>query len=151
MSGSIATTTAPLSDVELRVRTLESLLVDKGLVDPAALDAIIDTYETRVGPRNGARIVARAWVDPDFRSRLLADGTAAAAQHGYEGRQADDVVEPRYRVGDRGHVEGPGADGAINPRRRSTASRRPDRWRHRGRDPRTGPPPRTLGWSSADR
>src|SRR5213596_1156940 len=83
---------APLSDVELRVRTLESLLVDKGLVDPAALDAIIDTYETRVGPRNGARIVARAWVDPDFRLRLLADGTAAAAEHGYEGRQTEKLV-----------------------------------------------------------
>jgi nitrile hydratase len=83
---------APLSEVELRVRTLESLLVDKGLVDPAALDAIIDTYETRVGPRNGARIVARAWVDPDFRRRLLADGTAAAAEHGYEGRQTEMLV-----------------------------------------------------------
>lgn len=83
---------APLSEVELRVRTLESLLVDKGLVDPAALDAIIDTYETRVGPRNGARIVARAWVDPDFRLRLLADGTAAAAEHGYEGRQTEKLV-----------------------------------------------------------
>lgn len=83
---------APLSEVELRVRTLESLLVDKGLVDPAALDAIIDRYETRVGPRNGARIVARAWVDPDFRRRLLADGTAAAAEHGYEGRQTEKLV-----------------------------------------------------------
>jgi nitrile hydratase len=83
---------APLSEVELRVRTLESLLVDKGLVEPAALDAIIDRYETRVGPRNGARIVARAWVDPDFRRRLLADGTAAAAEHGYEGRQTEKLV-----------------------------------------------------------
>jgi nitrile hydratase len=77
---------APLSDVELRVRTLESLLVDKGLVDPAVLDEFIDTYETRVGPRNGARIVAHAWVDPDFRRRLLDDGTAAAAEHGGGGR-----------------------------------------------------------------
>jgi nitrile hydratase len=83
---------APLSEVELRVRTLESLLVDKGLVDPAALDAIIDTYETRVGPRNGARIVARAWVDADFRRRLLADGTAVAAELGYEGRQTEKLV-----------------------------------------------------------
>jgi len=83
---------APLSEVELRVRTLESLLVDKGLVDRDALDAIIDTYETRVGPRNGARIVARAWVDPNFRRRLLADGTAAAAEHGYEDRQTEKLV-----------------------------------------------------------
>src|SRR5213594_4355538 len=83
---------APLTETQLRVKALESLLVDKGLVDPAALDAIIDTYETRVGPRNGARIVARAWVDPDFRLRLLADGTAAAAEHGYEGRQTEKLV-----------------------------------------------------------
>jgi nitrile hydratase len=83
---------APLSEVELRVRTLESLLVDKGLVDPAALDEIIDTYETKVGPRNGARIVARAWVDPDYRRRLLADGTSAAAEFGYEGRQTEQLV-----------------------------------------------------------
>src|SRR5512138_1070548 len=62
---------APLSEVELRVRTLESLLVDKGLVDPAALDALIDTYETKVGPRNGARAVAHAWVDPAYKRRLL--------------------------------------------------------------------------------
>ena len=66
---------APLSEVELRVRALESLLVDKGLVEPAALDALIDTYETKVGPRNGAKIVARAWVDPAFKRRLLEDGT----------------------------------------------------------------------------
>ena len=68
---------APLTEVELRVRALESLLVDKGLVEPAALDAIIDTYETKVGPRNGAKVVAHAWVDPDYRRRLLEDGTAA--------------------------------------------------------------------------
>ena len=83
---------APLSDVELRVRALESLLVDKGLVDPAALDALIDTYETKVGPRNGARIVARAWVDPAFRRRLLEDGTAAVAEHGFVGRQSEKLV-----------------------------------------------------------
>ena len=64
---------APLSDVELRVKALESLLVEKGLVDPAALDALIDTYEHKVGPRNGARVVARAWVDPAYKQRLLAD------------------------------------------------------------------------------
>jgi nitrile hydratase len=83
---------APLSQVELRVRALESLLVDKGLVDPAALDALIDTYETKVGPRNGARIVARAWVDPQFKRRLLEDGTAAVAEHGFVGRQSEKLV-----------------------------------------------------------
>jgi nitrile hydratase len=83
---------APLSQVELRVRALESLLVDKGLVEPAALDALIDTYETKVGPRNGARIVARAWVDPAFKRRLLEDGTAAVAEHGFVGRQSEKLV-----------------------------------------------------------
>ncbi len=83
---------APLTEVELRVRTLESLLVDKGLIDPAALDLLIDRYETKVGPRNGARIVARAWLDPEFRERLLADGTAAAAEFGFEGRQTEELV-----------------------------------------------------------
>src|SRR3977135_780819 len=80
------------SDPALRVMALESLLVDKGLVDPAALDALIDTYETKVGPRNGARIVARAWVDPTFRRRLLEDGTAAVAEHGFVGRQSEKLV-----------------------------------------------------------
>jgi nitrile hydratase subunit alpha len=83
---------APLSAVELRVRALESLLVDKGLVDPAALDQLIDTYETKVGPRNGAKIVARAWVDPEFKRRLLEDGTAAVAEHGFVGRQSEKLV-----------------------------------------------------------
>ncbi len=83
---------APLSEVELRVRALESLLVDKGLVEPAALDALIDTYETKVGPRNGAKIVARAWVDPAFRHRLLEDGTNAVAEHGFVGRQSEKLV-----------------------------------------------------------
>ena len=83
---------APLTEVELRVRALESLLVDKGLVDPAALDVLIDTYETKVGPRNGARIVARAWVDPQFKERLLEDGTAAAAEFGFVGRQSEKIV-----------------------------------------------------------
>ena len=64
------------SDLTLRVKSLESLLVEKGLVDPAALDALIDTYEHKVGPRNGARVVARAWTDPAYKQRLLADGTA---------------------------------------------------------------------------
>lgn len=83
---------APLSDVELRVRALELLLVDKGLVDPAALDAIIDTYETKVGPRNGAKIVARAWVDPAYRQRLLENGTSAAVELGFEGAQSEQLV-----------------------------------------------------------
>jgi nitrile hydratase len=83
---------APLSEVELRVRALESLLIDKGLVEPAALDALIDTYETKVGPRNGAKIVARAWVDPEFKRRLLQDGTSAVAEHGVVGRQSEKLV-----------------------------------------------------------
>ena len=83
---------APLSDVQLRVKALESLLTEKGLVDPAALDELIDTYETRVGPKNGARVVARAWVDPDFKRRLLTDATEAIAEMGFIGRQGEDMV-----------------------------------------------------------
>jgi nitrile hydratase len=83
---------APLSDVQLRVKALESLLTEKGLVDPAALDELIDTYETKVGPRNGARVVAKAWVDPDFKRRLLADATATLADLGYIGRQGEDMI-----------------------------------------------------------
>ena len=79
------------SDLTLRVKVLESLLVEKGLVDPAALDALIDTYEHKVGPRNGARVVARAWVDPAFKERLLADGTAAIGELGYSGNQGADI------------------------------------------------------------
>lgn len=81
-----------LSDTELRVRALESLLADKGLVDPTALDAIVDTYENKVGPRNGARVVARAWVDEDFRQWLLRDGTAAIDSLGYVSTQGADIV-----------------------------------------------------------
>jgi nitrile hydratase len=80
------------SDFALRVKSLESLLVEKGLVDPAALDALIDTYEHKIGPRNGARVVARAWVDPAYRKRLLADGTAAIAELGYGGAQGEHMV-----------------------------------------------------------
>src|SRR5262249_19538695 len=83
---------APLSEVELRVRAIESLLVDKGLVDPATLDALVDRYETKVGPRNGARMVARAWVDPGYHERLLADGTSAAVELGYAGAQSEKLV-----------------------------------------------------------
>ena len=81
---------APPSDMALRVKALESVLVEKGLVDPAALDAIIDTYEHKVGPRNGAKVVARAWADPAYRQRLLADAKAAITElglgEGMEGR-----------------------------------------------------------------
>ena len=80
------------SDLALRVKALESLLVEKGLVDPAALDALIDTYEHKVGPRNGAQVVARAWVDPAYKQRLLANGTAAIAELGYMGRQGEHMV-----------------------------------------------------------
>jgi nitrile hydratase len=76
----------------LRVKALESLLVEKGLVDPAALDAIVDHYEHRVGPRNGARVVARAWTDPAYKARLLADATAAIAELDYTGRQGEHMV-----------------------------------------------------------
>ncbi|MBL8384742.1 MAG: nitrile hydratase subunit alpha [Burkholderiales bacterium] len=81
-----------LDETELRVRALETVLVQKGYVDPAALDALIDTYTTRIGPQNGARVVARAWVDPDYRARLLADATAAIAELGYSGRQGEHMV-----------------------------------------------------------
>jgi len=80
------------SDMALRVKALETVLVSKGLVDPAALDAIIETYEHKVGPRNGARVVARAWSDPDYKARLLADATAAIAELDYEGRQGEHMV-----------------------------------------------------------
>ena len=80
------------SDLALRVKALESLLVEKGLVDPAALDAIVDTYETKIGPRNGARVVAKAWVDRAYRKRLLTDAAAAIAELGYTGGQGEDMV-----------------------------------------------------------
>src|SRR5579859_6875008 len=82
----------PPSDMALRVKALESLMVEKGLVDPAALDAIVDHFEHRVGPRNGARVVARAWRDPAYKARLLADGTSAIAELGYQGGQGDHMV-----------------------------------------------------------
>lgn len=80
------------SDPALRVKALESLLVEKGLVDPAALDALIDTYEHKVGPRNGARVVARAWIDPAYKKRLLADASSAIAELGYTSGQGDHMV-----------------------------------------------------------
>lgn len=81
-----------LSDTALRVRALETLLVDKGYVDPAALDALIDTYENKVGPRNGAAVVAKAWADAEYRQRLLTDATAAIAELDYVGRQGEHMV-----------------------------------------------------------
>ncbi|UYO37848.1 nitrile hydratase subunit alpha [Rhodopseudomonas palustris] len=81
-----------LSETELRVRALETILTEKGYVDPAALDELIETYETRVGPRNGARVVAKAWSDPAYRKRLLHDATAAIAELGYTGRQGEHIV-----------------------------------------------------------
>jgi len=80
------------SDVALRVKALESILVEKGMVDPATIDAVIETYESKVGPRNGARVVARAWSDAAYRQRLLADATAAIAELGYGGAQGEHMV-----------------------------------------------------------
>lgn len=82
----------PPSDIALRVKALESLLVEKGLVDPAALDAIVDHYENKVGPRNGARVVAKAWSDPAYLERLRADATAAIAELGFTGRQGEHMI-----------------------------------------------------------
>lgn len=81
-----------LSDVELRVRALESILVEKGYVDPAALDVLIETYETKVGPHNGAYVVAKAWSDPAYRDWLRRDATAAIVSLGYSGRQGEHMV-----------------------------------------------------------
>jgi nitrile hydratase len=82
----------PLSGPALRVKALESLLVEKGLVDPQALDEIVDTFETKIGPRNGARVVARAWTDAAYKKRLLADGGDAIAELGLVGRGEEIVV-----------------------------------------------------------
>ncbi|MFC3615502.1 nitrile hydratase subunit alpha [Lutimaribacter marinistellae] len=76
----------------LRVKALETILTRKGLIDPAALDEIIDTYETKIGPQNGARVVARAWTDPEFKAQLLADATAAVSEMGFYGRQGEHIT-----------------------------------------------------------
>lgn len=81
--------TIPPADPELRVKALESLLIEKGLVDAATIDEIVETYETKVGPRNGAKVIARAWVDPEFKKWLLDDATAAISSMGYIGRQGE--------------------------------------------------------------
>lgn len=86
--------TEPEPAIARRVKALESLLIERGLADPAALDELIDAYERRVGPHNGAKIVARAWLDPDFKARLLADGQAAICELGYSGENMV-VVENR--------------------------------------------------------
>ena len=92
--------TEPPSDLVLRVQALESLLIDKGLVDPAAIDLLVETYETQIGPRNGARVVARAWCDPAFKAWLMRDATAAIASLGYAGKQGEHmkVVENGPRI-----------------------------------------------------
>lgn len=89
--------TDPPDDLELRVKALESLLVEKGLVDPAALDLLVDTYEHKVGPRNGAKVIAKAWTDPEYKKWLLEDATEAIASLDYTGRQGEHmmVVENR--------------------------------------------------------
>ncbi len=80
------------SEIERRVKAVESLLIEKGLVEPQALDELIDVYEHRVGPQNGAQVIARAWTDAAYRARLLADATAAIAELGFEGRQGEVMV-----------------------------------------------------------
>jgi len=81
-----------LSDTQRRVRALETILVEKGYVDPAALDELVETYETKVGPHNGARVVAKAWADPEYRTWLFSDSGAAIASLGYGGRQGENIV-----------------------------------------------------------
>lgn len=81
-----------LSEIELRVRALETLLTEKGYIDPPALDELIETYETKILPKNGARVVARAWADADYRDRLLQDATSAIAEFGFTGRQGEHMV-----------------------------------------------------------
>lgn len=83
--------TEPPSDIELRVKALESILQEKQLIDPAALDALVDHYEHKVGPRNGAQVVAKAWSDPHYKQRLLADATSAIAELGFSGVQGEDM------------------------------------------------------------
>lgn len=84
--------TEPPSDIALRVKALESLLLEKGLVEAETLDAIVELYEHNIGPRNGARVVARAWTDPEYKARLLADPTPAIAELGFSGVQGEDMV-----------------------------------------------------------
>lgn len=82
----------PMSDVELRVKALESVLLEKNLIDAEAIDLVVETYETKIGPRNGAKVVAKAWTDPEYRGRLLDNATDAIAELGYSGVQGEDMV-----------------------------------------------------------
>ena len=82
----------PLPETVLRVKSLESLLIEKGLVEADALDALVDRYENKVGPKNGAKVVARAWVDPEFRKRLFSDATSAVAEFGFSGAQGEELI-----------------------------------------------------------
>lgn len=82
----------PDPEVVLRVKSLEKVLSDKGLVDPEAIDTLVDFYENKVGPQNGAKVVAKAWTDPEYRLRLLSDGTAAISELGFSGMQGEDMV-----------------------------------------------------------
>ena len=84
--------TEPPEDPALRIKAIETILVDKGLIDPAAVDELIEAFETRIGPRNGAKVIARAWVDPAYKARLLKDATAAIAELGYSGLQGEDMI-----------------------------------------------------------
>jgi nitrile hydratase len=90
--------TAPPSDPELRIKALESLLVEKQLIEPAAVDDIIETYEHRIGPKNGAKVVALAWTDPAYKARLMQDATEAIAELGFSGAQGEDMVWSRTRA-----------------------------------------------------
>ena len=92
------------SEIEQRVQRLEQLLVEKGLVDPEALDLLVDTYEKRVGPRNGAKVVARAWTDPEYKQWLLEDATAAIMEMGYQGRQGEHMQVVENTDGDHNMV-----------------------------------------------
>ena len=82
----------PMTDVEARARALESLLIEKGVLTPKAIDTLVATYESDIGPLNGAKVIARAWVDPAFKARLLADATAAIAEFGFSGMQGEHMV-----------------------------------------------------------
>ncbi|WP_122469039.1 nitrile hydratase subunit alpha [Pseudomonas viridiflava] len=84
--------TAPPSEMELRVKALETLLVEKGIVNTDAIDELIQTYEFRIGPKNGAKVVARAWIDPEYKKRLLTNSTAAIAELGFSGVQGEDMT-----------------------------------------------------------
>jgi len=82
----------PLAETELRVRALESILIEKTLIDPSTIDTLVETYETKIGPRNGAKVVAKAWSDPEYKRRLLETPTEAIAELGFSGVQGEDMV-----------------------------------------------------------